>query len=84
MFKRLFFTAVGLGAGVAIGVYVTRQMRAAQEALKPGNIAANAATRAGGLRDRLAVALDEGRQAALAKEAELRAVHRVPEVEQDS
>ena len=76
MFKRLFFTAVGLGAGVAIGVVAVRKVERAQRALRPDNLAASAAARAGGVRGRLATAIEQGREAAQAKESELRAVYR--------
>ncbi len=77
MFKRPLFAMLGLGAGIAIGVYATRQLRAAQEALRPHNMAARAAGSAGSLRDRIAFAIEQGRQAAKTKEAELRTLYRV-------
>lgn len=76
MLRRLFFTAVGLGAGVAIGVVAVRKVERAQRALRPDNLAAGAAARAGGMRSRLATAVEQGREAAQAKESELRAVYR--------
>ena len=76
MFKRLFFAMLGLGAGVALGVAVTRKIGKTQQAMRPDNVAANVAARAGGLRGRLAAAVAEGRNAAAGKEAELRAVYR--------
>ena len=76
MFKRLFFTAIGLGAGVALGVAAVRKVERAQRALRPDNLAASAAARAGGVRGRLAAAIDQGREAAQVKESELRAVYR--------
>ena len=80
MIKRPFFAMLGLGAGIAIGIYVTRQARAAQEALKPSSVAARAVSGAGGLRERIAVAVEQGRVAAERREAELRTIHRlVPE-----
>ena len=78
MFKRLFFASVGLGAGLAIGVLVARKVQRTQQALRPDNLAATAAARAGGVRGRLALAIEQGRQAAAAKETELRAVYRAP------
>ena len=79
MIKRPFFAMLGLGAGIAIGIYVTRQARAAQEALKPSSVAARAVSGAGGLRERFAAALEEGRTAAERKEAELRTTYQVHE-----
>ncbi len=77
MFKRLFFGMIGLGAGVALGVYAVRKVEAAQRRLRPEALANAAATRAGDTRSRLSLAIDQGRAAAAAKEAELRAVYRV-------
>ncbi len=77
MFKRLFFGLLGLGAGVAVGVAAVRKLDAAQRRLRPDALASSAASSVGGLRGRLAVALEQGRLAADAKEAELRAVYRV-------
>ena len=76
MFKRLFFAMLGLGAGVALGVAVSRKVSRTQQALRPDNLAASAVARAGGARGRLAQAIEDGRQAAQEKEAELRAVYR--------
>ena len=77
MFRRLFFTAVGLGAGVALGIYAVRKAEAAQRAMRPEALADAASRRAGGVSDRLRLAVDQGRAAAADKEAELRAVYRV-------
>lgn len=76
MFKRLFFAMLGLGAGVAVGVVVTRKVGQAQQAMRPDNLAASAAARASGTRGRLASAIEQGRAAAMQKESELRAVYR--------
>ncbi len=76
MFKRLFFAMLGLGAGVALGVAVTRKVGKTQKAMRPDNVAANVAARAGGLRGRLAIAVQEGRRASADKEAELLGVYR--------
>ena len=78
MFKRLFFASVGLGAGLAIGVLVARKAQRTQQALRPDNLAASAVARADGVRGRLATAIEQGREAAQAKESELRAVYRAP------
>lgn len=77
MFKRLFFTAVGLGAGVALGVYVVRKVDAAQRRMTPEALAASAGARAGSLGARAREAIAEGRAAAAAREAELRATYGV-------
>ena len=76
MFKRLFFAMLGLGAGEAIGVVAVRKVEKTRRALRPDNLAASAAARASGVRGRLAVAIEEGREAAQQKESELRAVYR--------
>lgn len=77
MFKRLFFAAVGLGAGVALGVYAVRKVEQTQRRLSPEHLAATAGARAESVGSRVRSALDAGRAAAAAKEAELRAVYRV-------
>ncbi|MDQ3343126.1 MAG: hypothetical protein M3524_06085 [Actinomycetota bacterium] len=77
MFKRLFFGMIGLGAGVALGVYAVRKVEAAQRRLRPEALASAAAARAEGTRSRLSLAIDQGRAAAATKEAELRAVYLV-------
>ena len=79
MIRRPFFAMLGLGAGIAIGIYVTRQARAAQEALRPSSVAAKALGGADGMRGRLNEALELGRAAAARKEAELRTTFLVPE-----
>lgn len=79
MFKRLFFAAVGLGAGVALGVYVVRKVEDTQRRLSPEHLAATAGARAGSVGARVRGAFAEGRAAAAAKEAELRAAYRVGE-----
>jgi hypothetical protein len=79
MFKRLFFATVGLGAGVAIGVWAVKKVEEAQAKLSPEHAARVTAARAEGFRARLTEAIDAGRLAAAEKEAELRAVYRVRE-----
>ncbi len=54
-----------------------RKLEATRRRYTPQAVAGATAARAGGLRERLAVAVGEGRRAAEAKEAELRAVYRV-------
>jgi hypothetical protein len=76
MFKRLFFAMLGLGAGIALGIFVVRKVEATQRALRPDNLAASAAARAGGARSRFTAAVEAGREAAQEKESELRAVYR--------
>jgi hypothetical protein len=77
MFKRLFFAMIGLGAGVTLGIWAVRKAEEAQQKLTPGHLAGVAGARAGSMRERIDLALAAGREAALAKESELRAVYRV-------
>ena len=81
MFKRLFSALLGLGAGVTLGIYAIRKVESARVRLSPQHLATSAGTRAGATRGRLAAAVEVGRAAAVAKEAELRAVYRVHEAE---
>jgi hypothetical protein len=75
MFKRLFFAMVGLGGGLALGVYAVRKIEATQRALAPDQVA-------GAIGRRVTAALDAGRAAMAAKEAELRAEHGIPDPEE--
>ncbi|MGH8884295.1 MAG: hypothetical protein ACRDYX_03810 [Egibacteraceae bacterium] len=75
MFKRLFFSLVGLGAGIALGGYAVRKVERARAKLSPDQLAAAAGRRAGSLRDRAAQAIAVGRAAAAQREAELRAAY---------
>ncbi|HVL98417.1 MAG TPA: hypothetical protein VM324_03910 [Egibacteraceae bacterium] len=79
MLRRVFFTAAGLGAGVALGIYAVRKVERTQQRLRPEAIAASAGDRAGALGSRVREALAAGRAAAAAREAELRAAYRVVE-----
>jgi hypothetical protein len=76
MFKRLFFGLVGLGAGVTLGIWAVRKLERASAKLTPEHVGDVAAARARSLRDRLTGALDDGRVAAAAREAELRLHYR--------
>ncbi len=75
MVRRLFVLTVGVGAGLAIGVWAVRKVEDTSRRLRPEALAASAADRAAGLGDRLRVAVAQGRAAAAAKEAELRGVY---------
>lgn len=79
MFKRLFFSLVGLGAGVALGGYAVRKVECARAKLSPDQLAAAAGRKAGSLRDRAAQAIEIGRVAAAEREAELRATYGIDE-----
>ncbi|MFO7779418.1 MAG: hypothetical protein R6V28_13805 [Nitriliruptoraceae bacterium] len=78
--KRVFTLALGLGAGVVVGMYVVRRMDAAQRAIQPSNVAGNAGRAAANVTNRLQSAAAEGRSAAAEREAELRARFDVPSV----
>lgn len=75
MFSRMFFAAVGLGAGIAIGVWTIRKIEHAGSQLAPDAVAARAGERVSGLSARLSEAIDIGRLAAEAREAELRELY---------
>jgi hypothetical protein len=71
--KRGFWVAVGLGAGVAAAVMVSRWMRRQRQRLSPANIGSQIADGARDFRRLVREAMDEGRQAFLEKEEELKA-----------
>lgn len=77
---RVFSLALGLGTGLVIGVYVVRQLEQAQRAVAPTTLAGQAGRAAGTFAARLREATDEGRRAAAAREAELRASFDIPSV----
>lgn len=77
MVKRPFFGLLGLGAGVTLGVWVTRRAAAVRARFSPQRMAHDASARAGALGGRLTAAVTEGRAAAAAREDELRTAHRV-------
>jgi hypothetical protein len=72
MFSRMFFAAVGVGTGVAVGIWAIRKLERTRRQLAPDALVARAGERASGLGARMSYALEAGRQAAEAKEAELR------------
>lgn len=76
--KRAFSLALGLGAGLLIGAYVVRRVDAAAQAASPVHVAGQAGRAAGSFSERLRRAAAEGRVAAAAREAELRARYDVP------
>jgi hypothetical protein len=77
MLRRPFWVMLGLGAGLAVGVWAVRKVEDTGRRLRPDALAASAGARAGTAGDRLREALAAGRAAAAAKEAELRTVYRV-------
>ena len=68
---------VVLGAGVALGVWAVTRVQRLQRALRPDALVAGATARADDLGGRLRRAVAEGRAAADAKEAQLRAAYGV-------
>ena len=73
MFSRMFFAVVGLGAGVAVGMWAIRKIERAGQQLTPDALVSRAGERASGFGARVAEAIDVGRRAAEQREAELRA-----------
>jgi hypothetical protein len=69
----MFFAVVGLGAGVALGVWTIRKIERAGEQLAPDALVSRAGERASDLGTRVSEAVAVGRAAAEAREAELRA-----------
>jgi len=76
--KRLFWATLGAGAGVALGVGTVRWASKTAERLAPASVGRRTLDAAGEWRVRLADALEEGRAAMAAREAELRAQHAGP------
>ena len=71
--RRMFWTALGLGAGAVIGAGVMRWANQAREALRPRSLADNLVDVAADWRERFAEALDVGRTAMAEREEELHA-----------
>ena len=73
MFKRATWLTVGFGLGVGTTVAAAREVRKRVDRYQPNAIVDRAADGLTRLRDQLADAVDTGREAARAREAELRA-----------
>ena len=71
--RRLFWTAVGLGAGVTAAVLVSRWMRKQSERMAPANMGRQVQGTFRDLGQLVREALDEGRRGMAEKEAEIRA-----------
>ena len=71
--RRLFWVALGLGAGVTIAVQLSRWSRRQRERMSPANIAARAGERVTDLGSLASDFVREFRRAAAEREAELRA-----------
>ncbi|HEX6207629.1 MAG TPA: hypothetical protein VF058_04635 [Actinomycetota bacterium] len=70
--KRIFWLAMGLGAGVTAAVMLSRWMRRQQERLSPAAIGEQVGETARDLGRLLRAALDEGREEMRRVEAEIR------------
>jgi hypothetical protein len=71
--RRGFWVAVGLGAGVAAAVMVSRWMRRQRQRLSPANMGSQIAEGARDFRRLVREAIDEGKHAFIEKEEELKA-----------
>jgi hypothetical protein len=72
MFKRATWLTVGFGLGVGTTVAAARQVRKRVNRYQPGALANRVTDSLVSVRDQMSVALEEGREAARAREAELR------------
>lgn len=70
--RRVFWLALGLGAGATAAVLMARWMRRQSERMAPANIGRQVTQGASDLAILVRTALAEGRQAATAREAEIR------------
>ncbi len=71
--RRLFWTALGLGAGATAAVLVSRWMRRTTQAVAPANVAREAGRTVSDFVELVRQALSEGRAGMAEKEAEIRA-----------
>ncbi|HEX9890619.1 MAG TPA: hypothetical protein VGB28_00980 [Actinomycetota bacterium] len=69
----MFWTALGLGAGVAGAIMMSRWVRRQKQRYSPANLSAQLSEGARDLGSLFQEALDEGRQAMAEREAEIRA-----------
>jgi hypothetical protein len=73
--KRLTWMTVGFGLGVGATVTTARKLRKRVERYQPKAVGDRVVHAASSLRDALAAAVAEGREAAVRREADLRARH---------
>jgi hypothetical protein len=73
MFKRLFWLSTGLTIGFGSSLWLMRAVRRTVERLMPQRLTQDAVAGARSVGSELKAALDEGREAMRAREAELRA-----------
>jgi hypothetical protein len=71
--KRLFWTALGLGAGVTAAMLTSRWMRKQSERMAPANVGRQLGDTARDVGQLVREALDEWRTGMAEKEAEIRA-----------
>ena len=71
--RRLFWTAVGIGAGATAAVLVSRWMRRTRQAMAPANVAREAGRSVSDLVELVRQSMAAGRTAMAEKEAEIRA-----------
>jgi hypothetical protein len=76
--RRLYWATLGVGFGAAVGIGAVRWVSRTAERLAPASLGRRTLDAAAEWRDRLAGALEEGRAAMAAREAELRARHAEP------
>jgi hypothetical protein len=70
--RRLFWTAVGIGAGVTAAVLVSRWARRTREAMAPANVAREAGKSVSDFVELVRQSVAAGRSAMADKEAEIR------------
>ena len=78
MFKRATWLTVGFGLGVGASVAAARKVRQSIDRYQPNAIVDRVTDSVQSLRDQLAAAVDDGKQAARQREHDLRA-RRPPE-----
>jgi hypothetical protein len=71
--RRIFWLALGLGAGATMAVLAARRVRRASEAMAPANVAKEAQQALADLGQLISQSLEAGRRAMAEKEAEVRA-----------
>ena len=70
--RRMFWSTIGIGIGVVVGVTAVRWMNRTKQRLSPPNLARGASSAGAAFADRFREAVEEGRIAMEEREAELR------------
>ena len=70
--KRLFWVALGLGAGATSAVMISRWTKKQTDKVAPAHLARTASRSFADASKRVAASIDEGRRAAQSREAEVR------------